>query len=539
MSVEVELKTDLDGISLGAEVPGWGYVGHSKTFVSIDDKAARTSSFGIERDCDPGEQYCGLLEVDGRPVRSLSIESVRLPLFWKVSEIGGRGKHKIDLEAVPPLQFTSLYDSSTKLRGQVQGSPANVELMDDLDHLFSLLAYSFSAVHGHGMGVGLVDPRNILYYFDARGEMRLALPDLFVFNNADGEPPNFVANRKEFAFLWADYDADLQCLETDNFTSNGEWIDFANRFLESSKSDFSRDARTLARIISWSMTGLSSPVWEAARGRDEEIWSVLKRADYPHEVEAPINSPVMLGQAIRGYAKSPTRIHRGEEPVVLEGDRTTNRPFRRRLWLAAVILGFLLIAAAYNFIEIPSPGKVYSLCENCESTSPVHDVLIETQQPLIADFLAEYGENPFPLDEDDERMVDDSIYGKAVTQELLGRQFANIQKQIQVLDELYADLERRDAATAGEMECLAAESRRIVDCIGKHTIVLYVNSDPSINALGKPADLVNDIFKLYSTFRTKPYFSDDRKLQWHRELEALWAAYVQRDQDRFPDWLQH
>jgi len=497
--------------SLNESIPGWGWVGFSNIFVEIPNVAEASVSAGIERECNPGETFSspvagGQLETGGE---------FTLPLFSFFREEAGRTWLRMDLEADAPFGFSSLYELSNHLRHPDAASREDFDrLLSDLDHLFVLLSEAFDAVNRLGLGVGLVDPKNVLYYFDREERMRLVLPDLFFWNQAVGDPPRFISSRSEFIGLWAD--ADLADGTDLPFESERETIDFVDRFLEQSKSDTSKDARTLARLIAWSVTGVCGSVGAASRGYAGEIWPVLKRAD-GGSPEGEITSSLQLGREIRGAAKSPSSVIRLPSQVMPRKSRTPRLSVKHlSLAVLVLLLAVLFPRLADWSVDIPQPPPPplkYDLCKECEATSKVHEWLTGRQVPLIKMFREGYGGSPLSSKT--------RINGQAVTQNLLQKQADLLEKQIEVLADLYNELQKSGGPSNAEMGCLQKESERIAEALGTHVRVLYEQTDPEVNELPDPVALVKSAVRISGDLHSKPFYRKSGNYSWDQEFVEL------------------
>ena len=499
-------------------IPGWGWVGFSNTFIEIPNAAEASVSSGVERECNPGETFSspvagGQLDTGGE---------FSLPLFCLFREEAGRTWLRMDLETDPPLGFSSLYKLSSHLRDPEAASRDDFDrLLSDLDHLFVLLSEAFEAVNQLGLGVGLVDPKNVLYYFDREERMRLVLPDLFFWNQAVGDPPSFISSRSEFIGLWMD--GDPSDPDTISFESEREKIDFVDRFLARSKNDTSRDARTLARLIAWSVTGVCGSVGVAGSGRGGAIWPVLKRAD-GQSLEGEITSSLQLGHEIRGVAKSPSSVIRSPsltKPRAAGGPKLASK----HLFMAVLVLLLAVLspALAYYVLDVPPPPTAplkYAVCEECKATSKVHAVLRSEQVPLISGYLEVYGDDPFPQQAIG-AVAPKHLYGQAITQGLLQKQAGLLKQQIDVLDRLHASLLASGGPTKAEMGCLQKEAARIERAFGKHVHVLWVQTDPAVNELPDPVALVAEAARLYKNLSSKTYFKSSGEHSWDQEFSEL------------------
>jgi hypothetical protein len=427
----------------------------------------------------------------------------------------------MDLDADAPLGFSSLYLLSNHLREPEAANRDDFDrLLNDLDRLFVLLSEAFEAVNQLGVGVGLVDPKNVLYYFDREERMRLVLPDLFFWNQAVGDPPSFVSSRSEFTGLWMDYDPSVNRMPV--FETEREQIDFVDRFLAESKSDTSRDARTLARLVAWSVTGVCGAVGAVSNGRSGAIWPVLKRADGESQ-EGEITSALELGHEIRGVTKSPSSVIRSPEP--LQRSQNTVEVRRNRLWpaLFLLLLAGLLPTLAYCFLDVPPPPEPpvkYAICEACEATSKVHALLRSEQAPLIARFLEVYGDDPFSQ-EPTEVVFPKQLYGQAITQELLQQQAELLAKQVKVLDKLYNRLCKSGKPRKAELACLQLEAERVERAFGTHVHVLGVQMDPDVNELSEPVVLVGEANEIYKELCSKKYFLPSGQRPWYPKYSEL------------------
>ena len=504
--------------SLNESIPGWGWVGFSNTFVEMPNAAEASVSAGIERECNPGEAFSS--PVPGGQLNTGGEFS--LPLFSFFREEAGRTWLRMDLEADPPLGFSSLYELSSHLRHPDAASREDFDrLLSDLDHLFVLLSEAFDAVNQLGLGVGLVDPKNVLYYFDRDERMRLVLPDLFFWNQSVGDPPRFISSRSEFIGLWMDNDESAS--NTLLFESERETIDFVDRFLEQSKSDTSKDARTLARLIAWSVTGVCGSVGAASRGYAGEIWPVLKRAD-GGSLEGEITSSLQLGREIRGATKSPSSVIRLPSPVTTRKSRTSGLSVKHLSLAVLVLLSAVLLPQMVDsLIEIPKPPPPplkYDVCKECEATSKVHEFLIGRQIPLIKKYREGYGDNPLSGPRD-------QINGQAVTEVLLQKQADLLEKQIKVLDDLYTKLGESGGPLKAEKDCLQKESERIAEAFGTHVLVLDAQTKGSSNELADPVARMKEAKSVYRNFATvyRKLFKEPHYPDWG---EHLWDQKVQK-----------
>lgn len=473
---------------LNEQISGWGYLAFGsgdfcRQSLPIDGLGNTQSFNGVKRKLT--NYYAP------RPLHIGGDADSAIPEWYVVENGDGPlPTYFMPLPVADEFQFSNLYELAKSLRAQHVGKPVEASIdgqpnpaLAELDWLADKLLIATEAVHAAGRRLGQIDPRSILYYYDAHDRCRLALPDLpFDYTGPPAPQPEW-KQRQDFMFLWRDSVDDRRTL-----------VDF-----QKSPATPEQDVRTLARLFSWILTG-NEQIPEP-RNREPAVWPVLRQA-----AAAPNGT-----SAIR-------KVSDLQSQLLVQGSRLSDH-FRARplsdasagRGILSVLVAALLIAAFVGAGVIfkdsipipPAPEPKYIHCPDCPGESAVARELRTSQTPLVTAFHAQYGYGP------------GDRAGRKVTGTIIRSQLENLTSQLSVLESLVGP--QSEPRTPAEQKCLETEIRRLRDALGMHWQVLYEfwQKDKPPNITAPDGDFA----------RFRDYFIRFRMLPLNPQLEqAQWYA---------------
>jgi hypothetical protein len=276
----------------------------------------------------------------------------------------------------PP--FSSLDELANRLRarskqeGPLGPGDADLKLLDWVVH--QLLQVTAALHHANG-SIGLLHPRNVLWYHGANGP-RLVLPDVgFVWREGFVAPP-WLRRDGAFAPLW---DREPETLNTLRFTAEAD-----ARAADGETRDAQSDLRTLSRLFDWVLSGQARRQVPPPREGDEQskaqVWSTLEAAQ-----KQRVQNAEALGAALDRPGHRLSDYFRAAGPP---------EPPRQRWWRnvlpAAAVVVALVGATGVGYFLIrhgpvggDTPGP-HPLCPECPVVSNLYrsGLLDELQQAL-------------------------------------------------------------------------------------------------------------------------------------------------------------
>jgi hypothetical protein len=245
---------------------------------------------------------------------------------------------------------------------------------------------AIEALHGLGLGAGLLQPSNVLFRPGPGGSVEsIVLPDVgFVYFR--GFLPPWLRNgetrkdRQKYAELWDEEPQAMneRTIDRRRYPKLGAKFPESGRLSRAVELDPKVDVRTAGRLIAWLLAddGIvrrTMPTRDKAPWAKAEVWSVLDDA-----AAGRIGSAAEFRDRLfkREETRPSAHFHEQVEPEA-RADSGRGR------WIALGLLGLLLAAglAAYMFFVVPAkPIAVHPYCETCLETSPLYKLLDQYQE---------------------------------------------------------------------------------------------------------------------------------------------------------------
>ena len=495
-------QDDTRAIRLGDKIPepGWGRIGTN----TWDTLTYRKSA-------DPYHPVCGIVRRIGREVKYFIAPAERaLPsMRWQPSKRGEQFL-EMDLSSNEIPAYSSLFQLARRLERRYYEAKEKIQIEDSdvrlLQDVVNGLLAEIELLHQHGIGVGALDPRNVLYLTKSGKCQSVVLPDVGFWWIGKMPAPTWLTEENEFRDLWHPFSL----------------VNFHRSESDGPKFDPKADLNAVARMLAWLMTGQvpiaipnresdDSDSKEFWRGKNAFVWktlySVLQDPHGSAESLASDGAEFAPADRISSIKDLRTQVEKSGpgQHFVEEPPAPTGPPWWRPYLLP--VLGLLVLAAiaAIPLLWRPPPPKVSDLCPYpacAESVSSLYSVLKDTE-PTVKEFSdlikqAEGSEKPPP-----DLLVDLS---------------ENLELQFQLLEQLHrAGRSTDDGTRAGEEKCLTRQNERYLECLKKHAEML-VAAELSLQDLTR---LVGQLEGYLESYRGVPLAELPQDVDWMAKIYEL------------------
>lgn len=352
---------------VGGIIP-WGVIGENRWESLRSDR--NIDRDGIVRDVEPGIDSV----LDARDVDT---SSWPFPVWKRVKKDGRDGRFEMDLgdaESPPRTTFADLRNSLHRPgKAPLREGPE----LDRLDRAVVGLLRTVAPIHREGIGVGLLQPSNVILAPFA--EHGVVLPDVG-FVRFRGLLPRWMTPTDPFKDLW---DKPPEWINERSF-DRSRYPKLADRFAETADRvsgagwDLQSDLRTVARLIAW-LLAPGDRVVRTIPNRDQadwtraEVWAVLRDA-----IDGRFATAEEFADALETESARPSRHF--VEQIAGKGPPRP-KPIRALAWASLAIVPLLAIPIVAYFLW--PTGKVAAggspLCPDCPPSSKL--------QPLLIDYL--------------------------------------------------------------------------------------------------------------------------------------------------------